>query len=323
VTRLLRSAALVFGALFATLSASDAAAQAKVLCVYDPSGAAGDAYQYAKDYQTAAIAWGVTFEPKPYTSETVAAADFRNGKCDAVILTGVRVQQFNRKTYSVEAIGALPTQTATATAVKTLMKEKAASLMKSGDYETAGIFPAGAVYLFLRDRKVTDVAALAGKKICTLDYDDAAKTMVLHVGATLEPADIGTFASKFNNGSCDAAYAPASAYKPLELYKGIGTTGGIVSFPLAQFTFQIVLRTASFPEGFGQKSRDWTSTRFDSAMAVAARAEQDVPASTWITIPDADHVKYVDMLDAVRTSLVGKGQYDATIVKLLEQIAAQ
>jgi hypothetical protein len=102
----------MFGALLSTLSASDAAAQAKVLCVYDPSGAAGDAYQYAKDYQTAAIAWGVTFEPKPYTSETVAAADFRNGKCDAVILTGVRVQQFNRKTYSVEAIGALPTQAA-------------------------------------------------------------------------------------------------------------------------------------------------------------------------------------------------------------------
>lgn len=309
-------------ALLLSVLVGDAFAADKTLCVYDPSGASGDAFQNAKEYQTAALGWGVTFSPKPYTSESVAAADFRNGQCDAVILTGVRAQQFNRKSYSVEAIGLLPDYDVTATALQILAKPKASSLMTSGDYETAGIFPAGAVYLYLRDKAMSDVAALAGKKICTLDFDESAKYMVQHIGAQLEPADVGTFASKFNNGSCDVAYAPAAAYTPLELYKGLGSTGGIVNLPLAQFTLQILLRTDEFPEGFGQSSRDWSATRFQTSLDVARRAEAEVTGSYWIEIDDDKRQKYTDMLAGVRQSLVSSGSYDPTIVKLLEQVVA-
>ena len=59
-------------------------ADSKTLCVYDPGGASGDAYQIIKDYRTAAAGWGVNFTLKPYTDEKTAAEDFKAGQCQAV-----------------------------------------------------------------------------------------------------------------------------------------------------------------------------------------------------------------------------------------------
>ena len=41
------------------------AGESRTLCVYDPSGANGDAYATMKDYQVAASQWGVDFKLKP------------------------------------------------------------------------------------------------------------------------------------------------------------------------------------------------------------------------------------------------------------------
>ena len=300
-----------------------AAAGSLTLCVYDPGGAAGDAFQAAKKYQTAALQWGATLDLKPYTSESVAAADFRNGKCDAALLTGVRSQQFSKAAYSIESMGVLPSYTALEASLGTLAKEAAAKLMVSGDYEVAGVFPAGAVYLYINDRSVISLSALAGKKICTLDFDPSAKFMVEHIGAQVVPADVGTFASLFNNGSCDIAYAPATAYGPLELYKGLGEQGGIVKFPLSQLTLQVLIRSSAFPDGFGQTSRTWSATEFKSVLELTTKAEGDVDPKYWVEVPDGVSAKYVAMFKDVRTQLVGKGVYDATVVKLLEAIAAK
>ena len=54
-----------------------------------------------------------------------------------------------------------------------------------------------------------------------LGYDDAQKIMVQRVGAQAVLSDISNFAAKFNNGQVDMVGAPAYAYKPLELNKGL------------------------------------------------------------------------------------------------------
>ncbi len=320
----LRRACSAAAALLGLLVATPAAAAVdKTLCVYDPSGAAGPTFQNAKAYQAQALQWGVNFSLKPYTDESVAAADFRNAQCDAALITGVRVQQFNRKSYSLEALGLAPTASVLKTALQVLAKPKAAALMTSGAFETAAIYPAGEVLLFVNDRSMQDTSALAGKRVCTMDFDDAAKTMVAVVGAHPVPADIGTFASKFNNGSCDVAYAPAAAYKPLELHKGVGAKGGVVDFPVTQMTLQLLIRTADFPAGFGQQSREWSAGQFDSIQAVLAKIRKDVPAASWIQVEGDKKARYNKMLADTRAKLVASGSYDATVVKLVEQIAAQ
>ncbi len=313
---LLFSAALLLGS--GVAQAAD-----KTLCVYDPGGSSGDAYQTAKRYQSAAQGWGVSFTLKPYTDELVAATDFRNGQCDATLLTGVRTQQFNRKSYSVEALGLTTEYSQLKTIVQVLAKERAASLMISGEFETVGIFPAGAVYLYLQDSSVTDVAGLAGKKIATMDFDKAAGHMVKYVGASAVPSDLGTFASQFNNHSVFACYAPATAYQPLELYRGLGDSGGMIKFPLAQLTLQILIRTADFPEGFGQSSRQWSASQFDSALSVVQKAEGSVDSKYWLTLDAARTSSYQQMLRTVRHELIDAGAYDSTVVKLGEQLSGQ
>ena len=77
--------------------------------------------------------------------------------------------------------------------------------------------------------------------------------MVESIGASPVTATIANFGSMFNNGAVDVIAAPAVAFRPLELYKGIGTKGGVVNFALVQLTVQVLTRHAKFPADFGQK----------------------------------------------------------------------
>lgn len=298
-----------------------AAPVAHTLCVFDPSGANGDAFNLAKDYRSAAAGWGVNFAMKPYTDERTAVEDFKAQKCDAVLLTGVRARAFNRFAATVEAIGSLPSYDDLERVIGHLAAPQAARLMQSGAYETVAVFPAGAVYLYLRSRAMTAVGDLAGQRIATIDIDEAARTMVSDVGASMVSADIGTFASMFNNGAVDACYAPAVAYAPLELQKGLGKKGGIVRLPLSQLTFQVLIRTQEFPAGFGQSSRSYAAAQFPTLLAMVRRAEQSIPASTWIDIPAGDQQSYEAMFQKVRVRLRDDGKvYDKTMLTLMRRV---
>jgi hypothetical protein len=317
MTRLCTIAAI---ALFAATAA--AAPVEKTVCVYDPSGANGDAFNLMKDYRTAAAAWGVTLTLKPYTEEKTAAEDFKAQKCQLALLTGVRTRSFNRFSATVEAMGALRDYNQLRSVIQTLAKPKAAAHMKHGEYETAAVFPGGAVYLLVRDRNIKSIGDLAGKRIATLDFDEAAKTMVQAVGASMVVADIGTFAGMFNNGGVDACYAPATAFVPLELKKGVGSKGGVVNYPLSQLTMQLIMRTADLPDGYGQKSREWAAKEFKRMSRVVEKADKQIPAKFWIDVPPADQDKYDVMFQGVRLRLRGK-VFDGPALKLLRGIRCQ
>ena len=302
-------------------SIANAEAADKTLCIYDPAGVNGDIFNMMKQYQLEALALGVKFEMKPYTNEKTAASDFQASQCSAALVTGTRARPFHKFAGSIEAMGALPAYSHLKTTVNALSRPGAAKLMKSGAYESAGIFPAGAVYLFVRDKSVNSVEKLAGKRLATLAFDEAAKTMVRKVGASMIAADVSTFASMFNNGSVDACYAPAFAYKALELYKGIGSTGGVIRYPLAQMTMQLLIRSADFPADFPQKSRTLAAKAFKSGLALAKQAESAIPSNHWVDIPDSDKKKYDEMFLNVRVELRdGQKVYHPIALKLMRKI---
>ena len=318
---LVASAVILLGGIVLAAAQAHAAAQPRTLCVYDPGGANGDAYNLAKDYRAAAVGWGVDFTLKPYTDERTAVEDFKAQKCDAVLLTGVRARQFNRFSATLEAMGSLPSYQQLETVVQHLSTPKAASLLVNGDYETVAIFPGGAVYLYLRSRDLQDISDLAGRRIATIDFDPAARVMVNHVGGSMVTADIGTFAGMFNNGGVDACYAPAVAYGPLELHKGLGKGGGIVRYPLSQLTFQIVVRSKDFPEGFGNQSRAFSGTQFDKVLGLVTAAERSIPDHYWIDVPRGDVKKYEAMFQEVRLRLRDSEQvYDKTMLTLMRRV---
>ncbi|HEX6591101.1 MAG TPA: putative solute-binding protein, partial [Moraxellaceae bacterium] len=283
----------------------------------------GDVFNMMKDYKLAAARWGANIELKPYTDERIASEDFKAGQCDAVIMTGLRGRQFNGFTGSLDSLGGIPTYKHLQKVLATLAKPNAGQLMVSGNYEVAGISPMGAAYLFVNDRSINSVGKLSGKKIAVMDYDKAQAKMVQKVGAQPVASDVMNFAGKFNNGSVDIVGAPAAAFKPLELFKGLGSKGAIAQFPLVQITLQLYIRQDKFPEGFGQKSREYMFSQFDRALALVNTAEKEIDKKYWMQIPEADQEKYTIMIRESRVSLTNDGIYDKKTMKLLKQVRCQ
>lgn len=266
------------------------------MCVFDMIGSSGDQFALMEDYALDMREKGVEFELEPYTEESVAMADFAAGKCDALVATDLRIRRYNEFTGTLSAVGALPSYEALEITLKALSEPRASQFMKQGEYEVAGIFPLGAVYLFVTDREIDTVEELAGKRIATINHHPDAVHMVNYVNASVEPSSITDFGGKFNNRSVDAAYAPGWAYEALELYRGIGEQGGIVDYPLGQLTMQIVVRDKALTDEEAQASREVAFDYFDTAMNTISSFEDKIKDEHWIDIPDSDVADYQEML---------------------------
>jgi len=318
-------------AVLVALGAAGSAQAAQKICVYDLLGASGDLFNMAKDYAVAMQKYGSTIELKGYTDERVATEDFRTGQCDAVIATAFRTRQFNAVAGSIDTLGAttivrdgkidIPASyDVVRKIIQTYASPAAAKLMVDGVYEIGGITPLGAAYPIVNDRKVNTVEALAGKRIASFDYDKAQAVMIQRIGAQPISADITNFSTKFNNGAVDMIAAPTMAYKPLELYKGIGKTGGITRFPIMILTYQVVLNKTKFPDGFGEKSREYWSSQFDRSMQLIKQADASIPPATWMELSSENSYKYTLMLRESRIDIAQKGLYDKRGLKVIKKI---
>ncbi|MBO4351688.1 MAG: hypothetical protein J6A01_12205 [Proteobacteria bacterium] len=298
-----------------------AAGESRTLCVYDPSGANGDAYATMKDFQVAATAWGFDLELEPYTNEKTASDDFKAGKCDAAFLTGVRARSFSKFASSLEALGALPSYDLLGKAIALMADPKLADKMKNGEYETAMIMPMGAVYLMVRDKSWKSIEDIAGKRITTIDFDQAALHMVKLVGASMVSADISTFSGIFNNGAADICYSPATAFKPLELEKGVKEKGGVIRYPIAQLTGQVLIRSEKFNPEFGVNARKYGSDNFKKILQLSTKADASVDKKYWIDIPKEDKDRYDQIFLDVRVKLRDELKvYDKTTLSLMRRL---
>ena len=308
-------------ALSAGLMTIAGAVQAKqVLCVFDLVGKSGDVYALMKDYQLVAKNWGADIELRVGQNEAVIAEDFKAGKCDGISVTGMRGRQFNTFIGSLDAIGAIPDLNLAVKVMQGLASPTFAKSMVKGRYEVVGVVPVGDAYLLVNDRSINTVAKAAGKKIAVLDYDEAQKIMVQQVGAQAVSADVTNFGAKFNNGQVDIVAAPAVAIKPLELYKGLGTKGAIIRFPIVQITGNVIINPKKFPAGFGQKSREYVATQVDKAFKNIEKTEKDIPAKYWMDVLEADKPGYIKLMRESRISLAAEGIYDKKMLSLLKRV---
>ncbi|AWI53886.1 hypothetical protein DEH84_10940 [Aquabacterium olei] len=329
--KLARHISLVGIAGLISLSAAPGVHASQRVCVYDLLGASGDLFNMAKDYAVAMQKHGASIDLKGYTDERVATEDFRTGQCDAVIATAFRTRQFNAVAGSIDTLGATTivrdgkidmagSYDVVRKLIQTYADPAAAKLMIDGPYEIGGITPLGAAYPIVNDRKINTVEALAGKRIASFDYDKAQAVMIQRIGAQPVSADITNFSTKFNNGTVDMIAAPSMAYKPLELYKGIGKNGAMARFPIMILTYQVVLNHSKFPEGFGQASRNYWMTQFDRALQLIRQADASVPPATWMELSPENAYKYTLMLRESRIDIAQKGLYDKRGLKVIKKI---
>jgi hypothetical protein len=314
------------------LTAVAVSAQAATsMCVFDIIGSTGDAYNMAKDYALAMQKVGASIELKAYTNEATAAEDFRAGKCDALMATAFRTRQFNGVAASIDTLGSTTvlrdgkidmaaTYEVVRKVVQTYASPQAAKLMVEGGNEIGGIFPFGAAYPMISDRANNTIESLAGKKIASFDYDQAQSMMIQRIGAKPVSADINNLSAKFNTGAVDMIAAPTLAYKPLELSKGLGSKGGISRFPLMVLTYQVVLNQSKFPQGFGEKSRDYWVGEFDRAMKLIQNADASIPAAAWVELSPENMKKYNDILRESRIAITATGVYNKQGLKIIKKV---
>jgi hypothetical protein len=317
--------------LLTALSCSAHAAQK--LCVFDFLGTSGDMYSMAKDYVLAMQHYGADLELRAFVNEAQATEEFKNGNCDGLVASAFRTRQFNSVAASTDSLGATTILRdgrvdvkATYEVLRKLIQTYASvspqvtKLMTNGIYEVGGITPAGAAYPFVNDKRINSVEALAGKRIAAFDYDKAQAVMIQRIGAIPVSADVTNLHTKFNNGLVDMIAVPTLAYKPLELYKGLGTKGGVGRFPIMVATYQMVFRRTKFPEGYGEWSRAYWLGQFDRVLQLIHTGDASIPPSQWVEISTEDAYKYTLMLRESRIALAQQGLYDKRGLKVLKRI---
>ncbi|AWL27563.1 RND transporter [Acinetobacter defluvii] len=306
------------------LGLSTTAANAAInVCVFDLLGKSGESFQMAQEWALAAKGWGADVTLIPKQDEAVADNDFKAGKCDGVFMTAMRARQYNKFVGSIDSLGGVPSNAIAQKAITFALDARNASKMVSNlggkKYEVAGVAPLGSAFIFVRDKNINSIEKAAGKKFAVLGYDQAQKVIVQRVGAQAVISDISNFAAKFNNGQVDMIGAPAYAYKPLELNKGLGSNGAVFNFPVMQITADFLIRPEKFPAGFGQKSRDYFVKNLPKSFAMINRLEASIPAKYKVNLTADDKLKYQKMMRDGRLELTKMGVYDPSMMSVLKK----
>ncbi|WP_417530510.1 putative solute-binding protein [Marinobacter lipolyticus] len=280
-----------------------AASERKEFCVFDVAGAGGFVYRTLQDYQRKAVSSGVSLAMIPYTDEDEAVADFKAGKCDIVAVTDMGVRHFNSFTGSISAIGAVPYYEDLRVLMHILSSPRVDEHMSQDGYQVLGVAPMGAAYLFVNDRSINDADALKGKRVTVFEGHHDARHMLEYIGAVPVDAKISNFARLFNTGQADISYAPAAAYELLEMFKGMGDTGGIIKYPVGQVSVHLVAREGEFDDRFVRRSRKIMSRLYPEAMRIVRQYEDSIPAERWVDISKDAMVGYQEMLREVRIDM--------------------
>ncbi|EON92836.1 hypothetical protein MARLIPOL_08784 [Marinobacter lipolyticus SM19] len=280
-----------------------AASERKEFCVFDVAGAGGFVYRTLQDYQRKAVSSGVSLAMIPYTDEDEAVADFKAGTCDIVAVTDMGVRHFNSFTGSISAIGAVPYYEDLRVLMHILSSPRVDEHMSQDGYQVLGVAPMGAAYLFVNDRSINDADALKGKRVTVFEGHHDARHMLEYIGAVPVDAKISNFARLFNTGQADISYAPAAAYELLEMFKGMGDTGGIIKYPVGQVSVHLVAREGEFDDRFVRRSRKIMSRLYPEAMRIVRQYEDSIPAERWVDISKDAMVGYQEMLREVRIDM--------------------
>lgn len=298
-------------------------AQAQTICTFDVGGASGDNYAFMKDYALAAKNMGVNVVLKAYGNEGNAMNDFKAGQCEGLLATSFVTREFNTYTGSINAIGAVPSNSVARNLLTLMGNPKLAGDMVEGSYESAGIIPLGSAYFVTKDRTINTLAKIEGKRIGLLEIDPVQRRMATKVGAKPVLVTIDNAGQKFQTSQIDILPAPPMAYTALEIYRAMGPNGGVAHFPLSLMTLNLIIKQENFPTDFGQKSRTWFASQAGKLINQTIRYESAVPAKVWFEIPAEEKVGYMQLLRQMRMEFVQNKTYNPKMMSLLKKLRCQ
>ncbi|MEF9956147.1 MAG: putative solute-binding protein [Acinetobacter sp.] len=305
------------------MSATSQIQAKQTVCIFDLMGKAGETFKVKEEWAITAKNWQADIQLIPYQNEAKAQADFDAGKCDAVYLTSMRARKYNRFAGSIDALGGVTNNQVARKAIHFALdkRNKRRLLTKIDDqnYEVAGILQFGLAYVFVRDRNLNNIEKAKGKKFAYLHYDIAQKVIIERLNMTAVPSEMSDFAKKFNNNQVDAIAAPAYAFKPLEIERGISKNGAMFSFPVVNITGDLIIRPEKFPDNFGAQSREWFIQQLPRSFVMVKRLENSIPEKYKLNLSKEDELRYQKILRDGRMDLTKQGVYDPMMMSVLKR----
>ena len=293
------------------------------VCVFDLLGKAGESYKFLEEWALVSKKWGAQVQLISFQDEDLADKAFQNDKCDAVYMTSMRARTYNKFAGSIDALGGVPSNKIAQKAVEYVLDprntKRMTTTLQGENYEVAGIGLIGSAYIFVKDRSLNTIEKAQGKKFAILHYDRAQRVMVERVGAVPVMSDISNFIKKFNTGEVDVVAAPAYAYKPLEIEKGLGSKGAMLNFPVVNVTADLIVRPERFPAQFGEQSRQWFLQKIPQSFAMVQRLEAAIPSKIKMQLSKEDKEKYQRLLREGRIDLTKQGIYDPGMMRVLKK----
>ena len=293
------------------------------VCVFDLLGKAGESYKFLEEWALVSKKWGAQVQLISFQDEDLADKAFQNDKCDAVYMTSMRARTYNKFAGSINALGGVPSNKIAQKAVEYVLDprntKRMTTTLQGDSYEVAGIGLIGSAYIFVKDRSLNTIEKAQGKKFAILHYDRAQRVMVERVGAVPVMSDISNFIKKFNTGEVDVVAAPAYAYKPLEIEKGLGSKGAMLNFPVVNVTADLIVRPERFPAQFGEQSRQWFLQKIPQSFAMVQRLEAAIPSKIKMQLSKEDKEKYQRLLREGRIDLTKQGVYDPGMMRVLKK----
>lgn len=293
------------------------------VCVFDLLGKAGESYKFLEVWALVSKKWGAQVQLISFQDEDLADKAFQNDKCDAVYMTSMRARTYNKFAGSIDALGGVPSNKIAQKAVEYVLDprntKRMTTTLQGESYEVAGIGLIGSAYIFVKDRSLNTIEKAQGKKFAILHYDRAQRVMVERVGAVPVMSDISNFIKKFNTGEVDVVAAPAYAYKPLEIEKGLGSKGAMLNFPVVNVTADLIVRPERFPAQFGEQSRQWFLQKIPQSFAMVQRLEAAIPSKIKMQLSKEDKEKYQRLLREGRIDLTKQGVYDPGMMRVLKK----
>ena len=293
------------------------------VCVFDLLGKAGESYKFLEEWALVSKKWGAQVQLISFQDEDLADKAFQNDKCDAVYMTSMRARTYNKLAGSIDALGGVPSNKIAQKAVEYVLDprntKRMTTTLQGENYEVAGIGLIGSAYIFVKDRSLNSIEKAQGKKFAILHYDRAQRVMVERVGAVPVMSDISNFIKKFNTGEVDVVAAPAYAYKPLEIEKGLGSKGAMLNFPVVNVSADLIVRPERFPAQFGEQSRQWFLQKIPQSFAMVQRLEAAIPSKIKMQLSKEDKEKYQRLLREGRIDLTKQGVYDPGMMRVLKK----
>lgn len=296
---------------------------AQRICVFDPLGSAGEIFFTMKDFGLFAKRMKVDIALTPYQEEEKAIQAFKRQDCDGVLITDVSARPFNHFAGSMNAIGAITNHHVAKAALNLMDHPKLAGDLQQSNIEVAGFLPIGIVRLIAADKNINQLQDVQGQKVAVMSGDSAQYQMVKKIGGQPVVAHIEQFAQLFATSQVSIIGLPALALEPFEVFKMIGSKGGITNYPATFVSMNLLIKQDRFPNSFGMNSRSWFKSQYDRMFKTIELAEKKIKPEYWININPREAEGYDRIVREMRIRLMRDDVYNKKMLVLLKKIRCQ